>query len=276
MLPGDARQRGHRIDGSRRRRSGRRDDSARCRAGVAVARDQRVEGVGHHRVRRIGRHEVNVVPTEAGQQRRLVHRTMGLRRDVDDERPRLVLQAAAARTVPADPFARRDQRHQGAGRRRVLNHAGPLVRQSTHLPQPVGDDFFDLGERRARLPRQAEHAETRADVVAQHAGEQAVAREVPEEARVLPVREGRHDDAIEVRDDRLEGFGLDRRRCRQLTLDVAGFGAGHHRQRGRRGRGSRRSSRRCGDRRRETLRGSSRQIVARPRASSDRHHLTFK
>jgi hypothetical protein len=46
------------------------------------------------------------------------------------------------------------------------------------------------------------------------------------------VREGRHDDSIEVRDDCLERFRLDRRRCRKLTLDVAGFGAGHHRQRG--------------------------------------------
>jgi hypothetical protein len=45
------------------------------------------------------------------------------------------------------------------------------------------------------------------------------------------VREGRHHDSIEVRDDRLEGFGLGRWRCRKLTLDVAGFRAGHHGQR---------------------------------------------
>ena len=41
---------------------------------------------------------------------------------------------------------------------------------------PVGDDFFELGQRRARLPREAEHAEAGADVVAEHAGERCRCR----------------------------------------------------------------------------------------------------
>jgi hypothetical protein len=51
------------------------------------------------------------------------------------------------------------------------------------------------------LPRQAEHAEPRAQEVAEHAGQPAIRRKEPEEAWMLPVRKPRHDDAIEIDQD---------------------------------------------------------------------------
>src|SRR5579863_988897 len=108
---------------------------------------------------------------------------MRLARGVDDQRRALALQAAARQGKGARPFARADQRDQGPGRGRVLDDAAPAVAQAYELTHPIDDDLFELGQRRARLPRQAERAEACREIVAEHGRELAVAGEVAEEAR---------------------------------------------------------------------------------------------
>ena len=128
-------------------------------AGGAVLGDGRRQRVGAHRVVRVARRRADVLAAEAGQQRRLVHGAVAVGGGVDDQRLRLGLQPAARERVAGGPFARADQREQRRGRRRVLDHALPRVRQAHHLAQPVGGDLFHFGQRRTRLPGQAEHAE---------------------------------------------------------------------------------------------------------------------
>ncbi len=67
------------------------------------------------------------------------------------------------------------------------------------------------------------------DDVGENARRQGVGGEIAEEARMLPEREARHDDAIQVRDRRAEILRLVRRRGGQGVADLAGLGFRHHR-----------------------------------------------
>ena len=133
-------------------------------------RSSAVERVGAHRVGVVVRHEPHVRAAEAGEQRRLLDRAVAVARGVDRQRLRLGLQAAARHAEARRPLARAQQRDQRAGGGGVLDDAAASASaRPDHLPQPVGRHFLELGERRARLPGQAEHAEARAQVVAEHA-----------------------------------------------------------------------------------------------------------
>src|SRR5262249_38634869 len=143
--------------------------------------------------------------------------------------PILGLQSTAIRSVLSGPFAGADERDERARRRRVLNDAAPGLRQSQHRAHPVGRDLFDLRQRRTGLPRETEHAEAGADVVAQHARQRAVGREVSEESRMLPVEQSRQHDLIEVVEDGRKWLRVVRRAAGQTPLDVARFDRGHHR-----------------------------------------------
>ena len=181
---------------------------------------------------------------ESGEQRRLLDRAVAVRRGVDDERLRFAPAARRARGCNCDA---RSRAHSSATS--VLVDAVSLItplhasdRPSIWRIQPV-DDLFDFGERRARLPRQPDHAKAGADVIAEHAREQRVRREVAEEPRMLPRGDAGHHDAIEVADDGVEGFRLLRRRCGQLRLDLARRGLAPSPGATRRRRGNPRSSR---------------------------------
>ena len=139
------------------------------------------------------------------------------------------LQAAARQRVIRRPLARANERDQRAGRGGVLDHAAPGRGEPEHLPQPIGDDFLDFRHRRARLPREPDHAEAGADKIAEDSGRQGVGGEIAEEARMLPERQARNDKAIEILDHRAEIFRLRRRRGGQRVADFAGLGLRHHR-----------------------------------------------
>ena len=174
-----------------------------------------------HRPIRVERIQPQMVAAEAGEQRGLLDRAVAVRRRVDDERRGSGLQPASREAVVGRALARAEQRDERAGGRGVLNDAAPGRQTAEHLTKPVGRDFFDFGQRRTRLPRQAEHAQARAREVAQHAREIAVAGEVAEERRMRPVRETRDDDRVEVAHDVVERFGRLGRRRRQPGLDLA-------------------------------------------------------
>ncbi|MNE56761.1 hypothetical protein D3C80_1516910 [compost metagenome] len=74
----------------------------------------------------VGGDQANVVTAKTCQQCGLVHRTVGVSADVDDQRLGLGLQAATHQRVTAGTFAGADQRHQGTGRGGVLDHPAPL------------------------------------------------------------------------------------------------------------------------------------------------------
>ena len=219
------------------------DDGAGFAPGREVGADRLFQRVGAQGEVRVVGDVADVVAAEAGEQRRLIHRAVAVRRGVDHQRLRFGLQAAAAQSEIGGALAGAEQRHQRAGGRGVLDHAAPCVGEAGHAAHPVGHDFFDFGQRGAGLPGEAEHAEAGGEVVAEHAGEFAVRREVAEEAGMLPVREAGHDDAVEIGQDGVEGFGRLRRVGGQRGLDLAGRGARHHGALRRRWRGSRQCGR---------------------------------
>ena len=232
MLARDGGDRRDRVERGGRRGPGGGDDGARLLAGGDVGLDQAAQLVRPHGESLVVRDMADVVAAEARQQRRLVDRAVRLVRAIDCQRLLFRLQAAAAGAMFCRPLARAQQGDQGVGGRSVLDHAAPGIAEAGHAAQPIGHHLFQLGERRAGLPGEAEGAEAGREIVAQHAGWQAVGGEIGEEAGMLPMRQARHDDALHVGEDGIEALGLKRRLRRQLRLDVAGLHAGHHRQRG--------------------------------------------
>ena len=194
-----------------------------------VRGDHLGQNVRAHREFGVERNEAQVVPAEAGQQRALVDRAMRMRRHIDARLAGFALQSAARQRISRRPLARADERDQCAGRRGILNDAAPGRREPEHLPQPIDDDLFDFGQRRARLPGEPEHAEPSADEIAENARRQGVGGEVAEETRMLPKRQSRQDDAVEIVDHRAEVLRLARRLFRQGVAHLAGPGRGHHR-----------------------------------------------
>jgi len=75
------------------------------------------------------------------------------------------------------------------------------------------------------------HAEAGAGEVAEHPGQQRVRREIAEKARVLPMRQPRHDQALKVLDHLRERLPSARRLGRQQGAHLAGLGRRHHRAR---------------------------------------------
>src|ERR1039458_9902188 len=116
----------------------------------------------------------------------------------------LSLQSTAAKRVVRRALARTQQRDERARGRGVLDDAAPRLREADHLPHPVARDLLELRERGARLPREAQDAESGAKKIAEHARWRAVAREVAEELRMLPMREPGYDHALDVAQDRVE------------------------------------------------------------------------
>ena len=105
-----------------------------------------------------------------------------------------------------------------------------VVGEVDHLAQPVHDDVLDLRGRRTGEPAHALHAEPGPDEVGEHRREVAVAGEVGEEPGVVPVRDPRHDDAVEVGDDACEVAALLRWLGGHERRHLARLHAAHHRQ----------------------------------------------
>ncbi len=199
-----------------------------CAPRIEIGADRLFQGIGAQCKMFVVGDVTDVVAAESGQQRRLIHRTVAVRRRIDHQRSCFRLQSAAIQAEIGGALASAEQCHQGASGRSVLNHAAPLRRQASHPAHPIGHDLFDFGERGTGLPGEAEDSEASGDVIAEDAGEFAVRRKVTEETGMLPVREAGHDDPVEIGQDCIEGFGRLRRVGRQRCLDLAGRGPRHH------------------------------------------------
>ena len=225
----DRGDRGDRIDRGRRRRADRGDDRARQVAVGEILFDHFGERVGAHRI--FARRTERAADCRGRSRRAARPCRLSYARAPTRTRAaaRFALQAAARQRIVGRPLAGADQRDECAGRGGVLDHAAPRRRKPEHLPEPVGDDLFDFCQRWARLPGEADHAEAGADDVAEHAREQRVGGEIAEEARMLPKRKARNDEAIEIRDRRAKVLRLVGRRGGQGVADLAWPGFRHHR-----------------------------------------------
>ncbi len=226
---GNFADRAQRVHGCGGGGAGGGHDSAGLVAGSQVLLDGCLQGLRAQRVVFVGGDQANVVTPEAGQQRGLVHRAVGVGTDIHDQWLGFGLQATPHQSVIGGAFARADQRHQGAGRGGVLNHPAPLRRQAEHLAKPVQGRFFQFAQCWARLPRQPQYAKPGTQEVPQHGGQRPVRGKITVEIRVLPMGQARHDQLIHVLDNRVEGLALLRRGRRQGRLQVTGLDLGHDR-----------------------------------------------
>src|SRR5262249_47506659 len=83
-------------------------------------------------------------------------------------------------------------------RGRVVDHSLEGLGEPDQLPQPREGDLLQLGRRRRSPPEHRLLVERRAEHLAHHPGTARRYREVAEEARVVPVRRRRDDQALEV------------------------------------------------------------------------------
>ena len=93
--------------------------------------------------------------------------------------------------------------------------------QAEQVDEPVEDVRLELGRGRRGRPQHALHAEPGGEQVAEDRRPARVRREVGEERRVLPVRDARQHDLVQVAQhvrERLAGLG---RRVRQRRADLA-------------------------------------------------------
>ena len=204
------------------------DDGAGFAPGREIGADGLFQRVGAQGEVLVVGDVADVVAAEAGEQRRLIHGAVTVGRGVDHQRLRFRLQSAAVQPEIGGALAGAEQGDQSTGGGGVLDHAAPLRGEAGHAAHPIGHHFFDFGERRAGLPGEAEDAEAGGEVIAEDAGEFAVGREVAEEVGMLPVGEAGHDDAVEIGQDGVEGFGRLRGVGGQGSFDFAGRGARHH------------------------------------------------
>ena len=201
----------------RRRRSprpGRTTSTRWCRpsrrsaigtvAGGAIRRDRLLERVDPHRRtdrrRRRGRRRRGPMPSVIA---RLLDRGMGLGRGVD----------AQPRHARGGRRARRSRRRRPAtcraaarpssagGRGGVGDQAVEPLGQPEALAQPVDDDLLELRRDRRRPPEHGVGAERCGQELAEHARPGCGRREVGHEARMLPVRHVRLDQALDVAQD---------------------------------------------------------------------------
>ncbi len=197
------------------------------RPGGEIGADGLFESVGAEGEALVVGDVADVVAAVAGEQRGLIHGAVAVRRGVDHKGLRLGLQSAAVQAEIGGALAGAEQGDQGTGGSGVLDHAAPLGGEAGHAAHPIGDHFFDFGERGTGLPGEAEDAEAGGEIVAEDAGEFAVGREVAEEIGMLPVGEAGHDDAVEIGEDGVEGFGRLGRVGGERGFDIAGRGARH-------------------------------------------------
>ena len=197
------------------------------------AADQRGQRLGAHREVGVVVDDADRLAADAGDAQRLLDARVGVRRGVGDEPGRVaVVVDRAARRPPAGRqhgderrLARRALDDATAGLAGVAESLG----QIEQLGHPVDDAQLQLGARRRRDPAHPVDAEPGRQQLAEDRGVGAVGREVGEEARVLPVHQAGHDDAVDVGEHGGERLGLGRGVLRQLAHDVAGLHVGRHR-----------------------------------------------
>ena len=121
--------------------------------------------------------------------------------------------------VAAGDVARRDQRGERGRRGRVLDVPVPAVREPEQLPRPVGRAQLELGRGRRGAPEDRDLVQRRRDQLGEDPRLGGGDGEVGEEARVLPVRERRDDQLVEVAEDVRERLAASRAARRGASRD---------------------------------------------------------
>ena len=119
------------------------------------------------------------------------------------------------------PRARRGERGDRRGRRRVLDVPVPAARQAEQLREPVQHRHLELGRGRGREPGHVVDVQRRDQELGEDPRLGAGVGEPREEARVVPVREPRQDQLVEVAQERLERLALLGRRRRAAAARTA-------------------------------------------------------
>ena len=132
--------------------------------------------------------------------------------------------------IASGDVPRRNERGKCRRRRGVLDVSVPAVGQPEQPAHPVDGANLQLGRRRGCAPDQRDLVERRREQLREDPGLGCGDREVGEEARVLPVRQGGDDQLVEVAQHVRERLRLLRRRERQLRRQLARLHLREHRQ----------------------------------------------
>ena len=106
----------------------------------------------------------------------------------------------------------------------------PAGRKAEQLGDPVADEQLELGRRGRRPPEEPDRVQRRGEQLREDPRLGGRGREVGKEARMLPVRDPRHEDLVEVAQHRLERLPLVGRGLWEAGKDVAGPDLCQHRQ----------------------------------------------
>ncbi len=100
--------------------------------------------------------------------------------------------------------------------------------RQSHWRSQVEGDLFELSGGGSAFPEHTVDVEGGAEHFSQDPGRGCGYGEIGEEARVIPVGEGWNDEALEVLEDDIHGFGLFGRAGGELVDEVAGLHVGEH------------------------------------------------
>ena len=209
VVLGEIGDRRHRVDRRRRGRAHGCHDSAHVALGELLR-----ERVGAHAELGVGRH---LAELELEQPRRLL-----------DGRVRLV--GAEHYAATAANLTRGGEGAHRRGGRGVLDVTEPGAGQAEELRDPVHDVLLQLRRGRGGAPQHPVRVQRRDEELREDARLGARVREVGEEAGMVPVRDGRDDQLVEVAEHVGERLALLRRRLGELGAQRPGLDLRQHRE----------------------------------------------
>ena len=211
------------IDTGGRCRSNCRDNRQRLELLAQVALDHRAQRGGVHSEFGIARYALHVVLAQAERDRRFLGRTMRLIGCVNakDRGSRTDQSAFASRRRGF--FARNRKCVHDSDRRRIVNNAVELVRQSQPLPQPIDHDCLQFGCRGRRPPRHRVHVERRSNDLAKKSRPGGCPSEVAQKHRMAPMHHAGKNHSVDIGENVLERFAMLRRLGRKGGANRARF-----------------------------------------------------
>src|SRR3954464_1092524 len=118
-------------------------------------------------------------------------------------------------------LARGSERMERRYRGGVVDYPFERGRQTDQLTKPSERHLFELRCGGRGAPEHRLLVERGREELGEHPWRAARNREVREEARMVPVRDARQDDAFEVREDRVEADAVFGRMRRQIVSDLS-------------------------------------------------------
>ena len=201
--------------------AGDRDDAGRYVPRRAIPGDRLSQRIDIEAVSRAARRQLDqVLLPDPGNPGRAIDRAVNLVRAIDPD-PALAGQTVPVAGEAGRTLTHRQNRRQRGRRRAVLDHAGIARRQRQGLPQPVDHDPLEFGGRWRCLPKHALRGDGRDQHLGQHRRRRGVGREIGEEARMLPMGNAWHHDALEVRHDGFHRFPAFGRRHGKRSGDLS-------------------------------------------------------